>query len=1233
MTILLCVMAVSIYAQSPLNQLHGDALYRVRNHHSGNMVRITWHTFGYWGGQQGMGGTTYAGEWPINSGQFQAGNSQTFCGTELSVYNPALSVEAGDSVFTTITPVVWSETWAPSLAAHDDYGRFQGFEPLPGFYNQDNPSEYKGAMSHEPISWPAAWPDKLEDALDPGWRGSWNGYFGKNEMNADQESYSMMDDYQYDKQVMGLDLPMPMKEQPNRHGLGVRLSMRGLQWSNPDAEDVVFVIHEHHNFSDHDLEKTVFGKNAGPYMGGLIGGSGSEHADDCATFNRETGITVNWDWDDTGQSGYAPVPRLGYAFLESPGNPYDGIDNDGDGFELGGHIISEADFETRTILVGDPIVVIDYNSAQLERRVTNMPAEGIHIRTKLIETTIEPGVPIREIPQNLIDDNLNGLIDESDGAELVDTGEIFYLFIRHPLFNTQDYVAKDWISGEGLGNLLIDERRDDGIDNDSDWNAASDDVGLDGSPGTGDPGEGDGQPTGGQGELPGEPNIDRVDVDESDQIGLTSFTFYPGAGALDCGNDPLIWDMAKPGRFDGEYINIDADYIFTAGYFPLRSQQRESFSISILFGEDDFDLVRNKQVVQAIYDANYNFAVAPRLPTVQAIPGDKKVTIYWDDASESSKDRFLNQYDFEGYKIYRSTDPSFSDAGVITDGAGYAKYTRPLATFDQINGISGYFPNDFNSGVQFFLGNDVGLVHTFVDSPLVNGQRYFYAVTAYDRGDLENNISPSETSKYVAVDAGGSVSTAQNVVVASPRAPAAGFIPAGFDEEPYLESGEYYGSSVLKARVFDASLIDGDRTYRLDFIDTGSDGLDNDRDWNADTDDVGEDGLTGTGDTGEGDGIPTKGEPNLDERDLDEWIASTTGMSLVDITESEKGFLLETVMFREYGSIDTQTVVVKNLFNDADKDSSTLTTQIGPLEVYLSVSDPGPLTRTTGEDMIIGGVKWSRNISPVEAYLLNFELWNRTSYYPGYAFPRQYMMVFYDDMVGQSQQFEIPRQGRKGTNMNPVTTNFKVFDYETGEELPYAMRDRNSDIIGDGYFSSRDEIWFFETIDDTTNMSYHLQNINLGDSSFAIPHGGPLAGGDTLYLFTDRQFDSYDHFILKIRGNDTDNQLAKQSLDDIKVVPNPYVVSAAWEPKNPYGSGYGHRFIRFIHLPSECTIRIFAMDGTLVRTIEHEGMADDGTEEWNLRTRDEMDVAYGLYIFHVDAPGIGEKVGKIMLIK
>jgi len=49
--------------------------------------------------------------------------------------------------------------------------------------------------------------------------------------------------------------------------------------------------------------------------------------------------------------------------------------------------------------------------------------------------------------------------------------------------------------------------------------------------------------------------------------------------------------------------------------------------------------------------------------------------------------------------------------------------------------------------------------------------------------------------------------------------------------------------------------------------------------------------------------------------------------------------------------------------------------------------------------------------------------------------------------------------------------------------------------------------------------------------------------------------------------------------------------------------------------------------------LEHNSTLDDGKEFWNLLTKDNMEVAYGLYFFHVDAPGIGKKIGKFAIIK
>ncbi|MBU1872233.1 hypothetical protein KJ688_00695, partial [bacterium] len=109
--------------------------------------------------------------------------------------------------------------------------------------------------------------------------------------------------------------------------------------------------------------------------------------------------------------------------------------------------------------------------------------------------------------------------------------------------------------------------------------------------------------------------------------------------------------------------------------------------------------------------------------------------------------------------------------------------------------------------------------------------------------------------------------------------------------------------------------------------------------------------------------------------------------------------------------------------------------------------------------------------------------------------------------------------------------------------------------------------------------------------------------------------------------------LAKQELDDICVVPNPYVVTASWEPTNMYKYGRGERRLHFYHLPKECTIRIYNLRGYLVDTIEHHSTADDGMEPWDILSKDGNEISYGIYIFHVEAPGIGNKIGRFALIK
>ncbi|RKY95063.1 MAG: hypothetical protein DRQ06_04310 [Candidatus Hydrothermota bacterium] len=106
----------------------------------------------------------------------------------------------------------------------------------------------------------------------------------------------------------------------------------------------------------------------------------------------------------------------------------------------------------------------------------------------------------------------------------------------------------------------------------------------------------------------------------------------------------------------------------------------------------------------------------------------------------------------------------------------------------------------------------------------------------------------------------------------------------------------------------------------------------------------------------------------------------------------------------------------------------------------------------------------------------------------------------------------------------------------------------------------------------------------------------------------------------------------KADLDKIKVVPNPYVVSAPWDKSRLGNTVFGEpiRNIAFTNLPSPCTIRIFTIDGDLVQTIEHTG--DYGREEWNLLTSERRPIVSGMYFFHVESK-IGDKIGRFSVIR
>ncbi len=92
-------------------------------------------------------------------------------------------------------------------------------------------------------------------------------------------------------------------------------------------------------------------------------------------------------------------------------------------------------------------------------------------------------------------------------------------------------------------------------------------------------------------------------------------------------------------------------------------------------------------------------------------------------------------------------------------------------------------------------------------------------------------------------------------------------------------------------------------------------------------------------------------------------------------------------------------------------------------------------------------------------------------------------------------------------------------------------------------------------------------------------------------------------------------------LDRIKSVPNPYYGYSGYET-----SRYDTK-VKIINLPANVTVTIYALDGTLIRTLTK---SDPNTSylDWDVRNAAGLPIASGMYLMHVKAEGIGETVLK-----
>ena len=198
----------------------------------------------------------------------------------------------------------------------------------------------------------------------------------------------------------------------------------------------------------------------------------------------------------------------------------------------------------------------------------------------------------------------------------------------------------------------------------------------------------------------------------------------------------------------------------------------------------------------------------PVIPEVQAVSSNEEIILMWDNKAESSIDPFTGYSDFEGYRIYRSSDGGQTwgkSWNRIYDHEGNQVGWKPFekydlnedsdtlhciyknAYYDSAEGERcysiGYSPSSIDSisladkdaifnedsslvslpryirkidvsgfdpmATWFNLGENSGISNTIVDTDVIDGVNYTYAITAYDMGMLTYSV---EFTDEVVVD-------------------------------------------------------------------------------------------------------------------------------------------------------------------------------------------------------------------------------------------------------------------------------------------------------------------------------------------------------------------------------------------------------------------------------------------------------------------------------------------------
>ncbi|MCP5061800.1 MAG: hypothetical protein GY936_04960, partial [Ignavibacteriae bacterium] len=469
-----------------------------------------------------------------------------------------------------------------------------------------------------------------------------------------------------------------------------------------------------------------------------------------------------------------------------------------------------------------------------------------------------------------------------------------------------------------------------------------------------------------------------------------------------------------------------------------------------------------------------------------------------------------------------------------------AKFWKPIAQFDLIDSIQGPDPVGIN-GASFNRGKDTGLQHSYIDTTVRNGVKYYYALVSYDMGDPEfgtKGLVPSECTKIITEDFSGNIKFLDyNCAVIVPNAPAAGYTPPELIGD-VSQVTEGVGTGRLDVIVLNESEVVNGATYKVEFSSEG---------------------------------------------DIPDY--NTTSYNFIKTVD---------------GSTDTL------IDNGTDFGHDSFSQPFDGL-VFSVINDTSVAVNLNETGWLVGNSNFITEVRP-----------DKSSPAKNVAWPSNYELRFKDDIVYTTPFFS-------------MDVNFIVINTTSGDTVDVEIYDNQvSPLPGHGEFSFGDEIVIIEDLSTNFKLTWNILWVHPTGPNIAPI---PPASGDIFQIKTSKQFMQGDYFTFTTQSASINDETVKDELDKISVVPNPYIATASWERRNLNQTGRGERKINFINLPAECTIKIYTVSGDLVKELVKDYSPTNGAMSWNLVSEDGMDVASGLYIYHVEAPNVGEYINKFALIK